>query len=115
MIDKENTAEIEDWRRRLLDWFAANQRPLPWRATYAPYHVWISEIMGQQTQMERVAVYFSRWIEQFPDLASVATAPEQERLEGWLMSEVEKGAALPGLYPPNAENKARYEAWKSKS
>ncbi len=45
----------------------------------------------------------------------VATAPEQERLEGWLMSEVEKGAALPGLYPPNAENKARYEAWKSKS
>ena len=45
----------------------------------------------------------------------VATAPEQERLEGWLMMEVEKGASLPGLYPPNAENKARYEAWKSKS
>jgi regulator of RNase E activity RraA len=40
----------------------------------------------------------------------VATAPEQERLEGWIMSEVEKGASLPGLYPPNAENKARYEA-----
>jgi regulator of RNase E activity RraA len=40
----------------------------------------------------------------------VATAPEQERLEGWIMGEVEKGAALPGLYPPNAENKARYEA-----
>lgn len=43
----------------------------------------------------------------------VATAPEQERLEGWIMSEVEKGASLPGLYPPNAENKARYEAWKA--
>jgi regulator of RNase E activity RraA len=41
-------------------------------------------------------------------------APEQERLEGWIMSEVEKGAALPGLYPPNAENKARYEATKKK-
>jgi regulator of RNase E activity RraA len=41
----------------------------------------------------------------------VATAAEQERMEGWIMSEVEKGAALPGLYPPNAENKARYEAW----
>jgi len=39
----------------------------------------------------------------------VATAPEQERLEAWIMEEVEKGAALPGLYPPNAENKARYE------
>ena len=37
-------------------------------------------------------------------------APEQERLEGWIMGEVERGAALPGLYPPNAENKARYEA-----
>ncbi len=37
-------------------------------------------------------------------------APEQERLEGWIMGEVERGAALPGLYPPNAENRARYEA-----
>jgi regulator of RNase E activity RraA len=41
-------------------------------------------------------------------------APEQERLEGWIMSEVERGAALPGLYPPNAENKARYEATRGK-
>jgi len=39
-------------------------------------------------------------------------AVEQERLEGWIMGEVERGAALPGLYPPNAENKARYEASK---
>ena len=45
--------------------------------------------------------------------AMVAEAPEQERLEGWIMSEVEKGASLPGLYPPNAENKARYEKTKS--
>lgn len=37
-------------------------------------------------------------------------APEQERLEGWIMKQVEAGAALPGLYPPNAENKARYQA-----
>ena len=42
----------------------------------------------------------------------VATAPEQERMEEWIMGEVNKGASLPGLYPPNAENKARYEAWK---
>jgi regulator of RNase E activity RraA len=40
----------------------------------------------------------------------VATAPEQERLEAWIMGEVGRGAALPGLYPPNAETKARYEA-----
>ncbi|HVE48693.1 MAG TPA: ribonuclease activity regulator RraA [Casimicrobiaceae bacterium] len=42
----------------------------------------------------------------------VAIAIEQERLEAWIMSEVEKGVALPGLYPPNAETKARYEASK---
>jgi regulator of RNase E activity RraA len=44
----------------------------------------------------------------------VAAAPEQERLESWIMSEVGKGASLPGLYPPNAENKARFEASKAK-
>lgn len=42
----------------------------------------------------------------------VAAAPEQERLEAWIMSEVEKGTPLPGLYPPNEANKARYEATK---
>jgi regulator of RNase E activity RraA len=45
----------------------------------------------------------------------VAAAPEQERLESWIMAEVEKGASLPGLYPPNAENKARFEASKGKA
>ena len=45
---------------------------------------------------------------------AVANAPEQERLEAWIMEEVEKGASLPGLYPPNAENKARYEKAKTK-
>lgn len=45
----------------------------------------------------------------------VAMAAEQERLEAWIMSEVEKGAALPGLYPPNAENRARYERWAAKT
>jgi len=40
----------------------------------------------------------------------VETAPEQERLESWIMREVENGAQLPGLYPPNAENRARFEA-----
>jgi regulator of RNase E activity RraA len=45
--------------------------------------------------------------------AVAADAVEQERQEEWIMGEVSKGAALPGLYPPNAENKARYEAWKA--
>jgi hypothetical protein len=44
----------------------------------------------------------------------VATAPEQENLESWIMEQVRGGAALPGLYPPNEENKARYEQSKKK-
>ncbi|HEV7717476.1 MAG TPA: ribonuclease activity regulator RraA [Arsenicitalea sp.] len=42
----------------------------------------------------------------------LAEAPEQEQMEGWIMTEVDKGVPLPGLYPMNAETKARYEAWK---
>jgi A/G-specific adenine glycosylase len=67
----------------LLRWFAQHGRDLPWRRTYLPYHIWISEIMLQQTQMDRVVVYFTRWLDRFPDLASLATAPEQEVLRLW--------------------------------
>ncbi len=44
----------------------------------------------------------------------IAAATEQERLEGWIMNEIQQGAALPGMYPPNAENTARYQAWAKK-
>ena len=44
----------------------------------------------------------------------IAAATEQEHLENWIMGEVEKGSVLPGLYPPNDENKAKYEAWRKK-
>lgn len=67
----------------LLAWFRSEQRPLPWRETYAPYQVWISEVMLQQTQMERVVGYFTRWMERFPDVASVADADEEEVLKYW--------------------------------
>lgn len=67
----------------LLDWFAANRRELPWRKSYTPYQVWISEVMLQQTQMDRAVVYFTRWVNRFPDLASLAAAPEQEVLRLW--------------------------------
>ena len=83
MIDKENEAEIAAFQQRLLNWFAIHQRPLPWRKAYDPYHIWISEIMGQQTQMERVAVYFTRWIALFPNITAVANASEQAILKAW--------------------------------
>lgn len=69
--------------RQLLDWFSRHMRPLPWRKGYSPYAVWISEIMLQQTQMERGVAYFNRWMERFPDLPSVAEAPEESILKAW--------------------------------
>lgn len=73
----------ELFRSRLLDWFAANARPLPWRARYEPYAVWISEVMLQQTQMERGVAYFLRWMERFPDVRALAEASEEEILKQW--------------------------------
>nr|WP_163340142.1 A/G-specific adenine glycosylase [Desulfopila sp. IMCC35008] len=70
-------------QEQLLCWFRSNKRVLPWRKTYNPYHVWVSEIMLQQTQMERGIQYFTKWIQRFPTLDSVAEATEQEILKYW--------------------------------
>jgi A/G-specific adenine glycosylase len=67
----------------LLQWFRITNRDLPWRRTYNPYHVWISEIMLQQTQMDRGVAYFLRWISRFSDVQAVAVAEEQEILKYW--------------------------------
>ena len=67
----------------LLCWFEENKRPLPWRQRYLPYEVLISEVMLQQTQMERVVSYFQRWIRRFPDIQAVAHASEEEILQHW--------------------------------
>jgi A/G-specific adenine glycosylase len=68
---------------RLLQWFDGQARPLPWRRTYDPYHVWLSEVMLQQTQMERGVAYFQRWLSRFPTVESVAKAELDEILKAW--------------------------------
>jgi A/G-specific adenine glycosylase len=69
---------------RLLErWFSGHQRPLPWRAGYDPYHVWVSEVMLQQTRMEVVLPYFARFLERFPDLAALARATDDEVTTAW--------------------------------
>lgn len=74
-------------RRLLLDWYDRHHRPLPWRypedAPPDPYHVWLSEVMLQQTRVETVRPYFSRWLERFPTLADLAQAPLDEVLKAW--------------------------------
>jgi A/G-specific adenine glycosylase len=69
--------------QNILAWFSANARGLPWRNTYTPYHIWISEIMLQQTQMDRVVDYFNRWMSRFPDIKSITRADEEEILKLW--------------------------------
>ncbi|MDR2390177.1 MAG: A/G-specific adenine glycosylase [Planctomycetota bacterium] len=68
---------------KLLRWFALVMRPLPWRGNYEPYAVWISEIMLQQTRMERGVEYFKAWMHRFPDIRSVAEAREEAILAAW--------------------------------
>jgi len=75
--------QLPAFHRMLLKWFTTHQRDLPWRNGYDPYQVWISEIMGQQTQMDRVATYFTRWMKHFPTVEAVAKAPEQDVLKVW--------------------------------
>jgi len=71
------------WPLQLVDWFQVNQRDLPWRESYDPYHVWISEIMLQQTQVATVLPYFERWMTSFPSIKELADASEDEVLKHW--------------------------------
>jgi len=75
-----NNTDIAD---ALLAWFEQNARPLPWRESYDPYQVWISEIMLQQTQMDRAVGYFNRWIDRFPDVFAVAAAGIEDIHKLW--------------------------------
>lgn len=67
----------------LLRWFAIHGRNLPWRKAISPYHVWISEIMLQQTRVETVIDYYNRFIEKFPTIFDLAHSNEQEVLTMW--------------------------------
>ncbi len=67
----------------LLEWYDSHRRDLPWRQEPTPYHVWISEIMLQQTRVETVRGYYARFLERFPDVRSLAEAEEDECLKLW--------------------------------
>jgi A/G-specific adenine glycosylase len=69
--------------QQLVGWFEENQRPLPWRGTYNPYHVWVSEVMLQQTQVETALPYYERFIREFPTVESLARADEHRVLTLW--------------------------------
>src|SRR5262245_41712861 len=68
---------------RLVAWFEANARDLPWRRTRDPYAIWVSEIMLQQTQVKTVIPYWERWMRVLPTIAALAQAPWERVLKLW--------------------------------
>ena len=74
---------MPDAHAALIQWFGENQRILPWRSSYDPYQVWVSEIMLQQTQVETVVPYFERWMAELPDIKALAAADEHSVLTLW--------------------------------
>jgi A/G-specific adenine glycosylase len=80
------TARVTRLRRRLLAWWDAGHRDLPWRFPQRgadPYRVWLAEVMAQQTRLETVVPYYLRFLERWPTLESLAVAGEDEVLASW--------------------------------
>src|SRR5258707_5376003 len=76
-------AALSRFRKNLLGWFAAFQRDLPWRRTRDPYRIWLSEIMLQQTRVAAAIPYYERFLERFPSVEALASAPQEEVLRLW--------------------------------
>jgi A/G-specific adenine glycosylase len=75
--------ELATFRKRLLVWFRQFQRDLPWRRTNDPYRIWLSEIMLQQTRVAAAIPYYERFLDRFPDIQTLAAAPQEEVLRLW--------------------------------
>ena len=71
------------FRQRLLAWYRRNGRDLPWRKAADPYHILVSEIMLQQTQVDRVLPKYREWLAKYPSLEALAEAPEDEVVRAW--------------------------------
>ena len=71
------------FRRQLLTWYRKHGRDLPWRKTADPYHILVSEIMLQQTQVERVLPKYREWLDKYPSFEALADAPAHEVTKTW--------------------------------
>jgi len=76
-------AVVRRFQRRLLAWYRVHGRKLPWRRTRDPYRILVSEIMLQQTQVERVKGYYQRFVRQYPSFEDLAAASEPAVRESW--------------------------------
>lgn len=78
-----STAQVLAFRRKLMSWYRANARELPWRGTRDPYQTWVSEVMLQQTRVAAVLDHYERFLHHFPTVVALALAPEEEVLAAW--------------------------------
>ena len=78
-----DSAQRRRFRQRLLTWYRANGRDLPWRRTDDPYHILVSEVMLQQTQVDRVLPKYHEWLQKYPSLEQLAGAPVDEVAQTW--------------------------------
>jgi A/G-specific adenine glycosylase len=76
-------AQVLAFRRKLMQWYRTYARKLPWRGITDPYCTWVSEVMLQQTRVAAVLEHYARFLLRFPDLNSLALAPEAEVLAAW--------------------------------
>jgi A/G-specific adenine glycosylase len=74
---------LKTFQSRMLAWFRAHQRDLPWRGSRDPYRIWVAEVMLQQTRIAAVMPYYQRFLARFPTVQSLARAPESEVLKLW--------------------------------
>ena len=74
---------MNNYVSNLESWFVRNRRELPWRMDKNPYHVWISEIMLQQTRIEAVLSYYERFMKELPTISSLADVSEDRLLKLW--------------------------------
>ena len=78
-----DTQRLSQTVQPLLGWYRGHARALPWRADREPYHVWLSEIMLQQTRVEAVRGYYARFLAAAPDVFALAALPEAQLLKLW--------------------------------
>src|SRR4051812_49676504 len=76
-------ADRRRFRQRLLTWYGRHGRDLPWRKTADPYHILVSEMMLQQTQVDRVLPKYAEWLEKYPSFDALAAAPEADVTKTW--------------------------------
>ena len=74
---------MSEFSDNILIWYRENRRDLPWRNTKDPYLIWISEIILQQTRVSQGYDYYQRFVSRFPDVCSLASAPEDEVMRYW--------------------------------